>query len=86
MNCNLCGEMYSGLAQDCACTMYGYTYEEDIPAELLEAYRRGQAEKKRRDLRYQAWKTKQVIRIKIVPLVWLVGILGVGILIGALVT
>lgn len=78
MNCNLCGETYSGLAGDCACTMFGYTYEEDIPAELLEAYRRGQAEKKRRQLRYQAWRLRQ----RMPRWLWLIAAVVAGVLLG----
>lgn len=69
MACNLCGEEYMGMAGDCACTMYGYTEEEDIPAELIGAYRRGRSEKARRELRYKAWRNTARAR-EIAPWVW----------------
>ncbi len=80
-NCNLCGEPYAGMAGDCACTMFGYTYVEDIPAELLEAYRRGQAEKKRRELRYKAWR----LRNRMPRWLWYGGMLILGMVLGALI-
>lgn len=65
MPCNICGEEYRGLAADCACTMYGYTDEEEFRSDAsehdIQAYERAMRERERMDTTFVMQWIKPVV-------------------------